>query len=326
MNDRQFTYVGALLVAVSVLLGSFGSTAAEYPSKSITFLVPYSAGGSTDLTVRALAKGAEDDLGQPITVINRPGGGGAIMLSELAKAKPDGYTIGNLVVNTNAIAPHMQKVPFDPVNDFTPIMTYGGYTTFIAVLDDSPFQSLQEMIEYSKANPRLLTVGVSQIGAVSHLGISRLAQEEGMDVTFVPFGGGSPAVAALMGGHVSTAVTSGEILAQVRAGKARALALMNDAKIEEFPKIKNIRELGYNWALDAWLGIGGPKGLPSKVMKKLETAFLKAMEKPTFKKVMKDFAMITMKKNADESAKLLAKSYEEQGKIIKTLKLGLYAD
>ena len=296
-----------------------------YPNKQITFLVPFSAGGSTDLTARSIVSIASEMLGQPIAVVNKPGAGGATALDELAKAKPDGYTLGTINAIAQAISPHMRKVPFDPVKDFTLISTYGAYTTFIAVPANSSFKTLKDMIAFAKANPKALPVGVSSIGASSHLGTARLMAADDAKVTFVPFGGGAPAVAALLGGHIAATVVSGEILPHVRSGKVRLLGLLQDAKVKEFPDVPNIKELGYDWEVNSWLGIGGPAGMDPAVTKKLDETFRKAMQTDQFKKVMSDLAMLTQYTGHEAGPALLQSSYDAFGVVVKNLGIGLYA-
>lgn len=316
----------ALLGAALATSLAAGAAHAEFPEKEITLLVPFSAGGATDITARTLAKGVEARLGQPVVVVNRPGAGGASALNELAQAAPDGYTIAVFNAIAAAIGPHMREVPFDSLSSFTPIMNYGGYTTIVAVRDQSEFQTLDDLLKYAAENPRAVTVGVSAIGASSHLGMARLTAENDAEVTFVPFGGGAPAVTALLGGHLATAITSGEILPHVRSGDVRLLALMQDAKLDEFPDVPNIRELGYEWDLNSWVGFAGPADLDETALDKLETAFTEAMEDEEFKKVMEDLAMLTNLESADEAQASLEQSYADFGEVTRELKIGLYAE
>lgn len=315
----------ALLGAALATALATGAAQAEFPDKEITLLVPFSAGGATDITARTLAQGVEERLGRPVVVVNRPGAGGASALNELAQSAPDGYTIGVFNAIAAAIGPHMREVPFDPLTAFTPIMNYGGYTTLVAVRDESQFTTLEELLAYARENPRAVTVGVSAVGASSHLGMARLTAENEAEVTFVPFGGGAPAVTALLGGHLATAITSGEILPHLRSGDVRLLALMQDAKLDEFPDVPNIRELGYEWDLNSWVGFAGPAGLDPTALEKLETAFTEAMQDEEFKKVMDDLAMLTNLETSEEAAASLKLSFEDFGTVTRELGIGLYA-
>ena len=320
--SRRSVLLGA---AASPLLVRTGlAQSPKFPSRAMTFLVPYAAGGAFDVTIRALAKGAEPLLGQPITVVNKPGANGAIMLGELAKAKPDGHTVGSLNVNINAVAPHMQELPFDPIADFTPIMNYGAFTTFVAVPSDSAFTSLKQMMDTARNSPGVVTVGISSIGANSHLAMSRLTTQEKVEVTFVPFGGGAPATTALLGNHISCAVVSGEILPHVRDGKLRLLALFNETRVPEFPQVPTLMDLGYGWSSNPWMAVGGPKGLPPEIVSQLEAAFLQSMRTEAFEKVMANLAVIVKPATAAETAKIMRDSLEEHGEIVKALRIGRY--
>jgi tripartite-type tricarboxylate transporter receptor subunit TctC len=248
-----------------------------FPTKPVQLVIPFAPGGATDLTSRALAKAAEKTLGQPIAVINKPAGGGAAAMQEVSRAQPDGYTLINFTAIQAAIAPHIREVPYDAVKGFTPVMLYGAFNTFVAVRTDAPYKSLPELLDYAKKNPRVLTSGISVIGASSHLGMARLAAESGAQLTFVPFGGGAPAITALLGRHVSSAVTSGEVLPHVQSGDVRLLATLMGQRVPELPDVPTIRELGFKWDLNSWLGIAGPAGLPAPVLRKLEQSFLAAM-------------------------------------------------
>jgi len=320
------TIIRCLAVLGALVLGQAAvAQEAAFPSKPIQLLVPFAPGGATDLTIRALAKAAEKPLGQPVVIVNKPAGGGVAAMQEVAKAAPDGYTLIHMTAITGAIAPHMRKVPYDPVKDFTPIMLYGGFNTFIAVRSDSPYKTLDDLIKDAKAHPRAVTCGISVIGASSHLGMARLAAESGMEVTFVPFGGGAPAMAALLGKHVTSVVISGEILPYVRTGEVRLLATLMAERVPEFPNVPTLRDLGYKWDMNSWLGVAGPPNLPQPIVKRLETAFLGAMEDEGFKKTMEQLAMVTRAGDAAAARQALEQDYDGFGTLMKSLKLGVYA-
>jgi len=312
------------IVALCAVVGSAAAQGA-YPNKPITLLIPFAAGGSTDVTARALASVAEKSLGQPVVVVNRPGATGALALTELSKAAPDGYTLATINEIAVAIAPQMQKVSFEPMKDFTPIMNYGVYTTFIAVSADAPYKTLKELLDYARANPRIVTVGVPGLGASAHLGMARLAQDNKVEFTFVPFPGGAPTTSALLGRHVTVASASGELLPHAKSGKVRLLAMFEDSKLKEFPQVPTIRELGSAWSLNSWVGIGGPAGMDPAVTAKLYEAFRKAMDSPEFKNTIEGFQMLTITDDPKKAAEAYRRSYDDMGKIIKDLGIGNYA-
>jgi tripartite-type tricarboxylate transporter receptor subunit TctC len=311
-------------IAAVFAAGPAGAQGA-YPNKPITLLIPFAAGGSTDVTARALAAAAEKSLGQPIVVVNRPGATGTLALTELGKAAPDGYTLATINEIALDIAPHMQKVSFDPLKDFTPILNFGVYTTFVAVSADSPFKTLKELIDYARANPRIVTVGVPGLGASAHLGMARLAQENKVQFTFVPFPGGAPTTSALLGRHVTVASASGELLPHSKSGKVRLLAMFEDTKLKEFPGVQTLKELGYSWSLNSWVGIGGPAGIDPAIRTRLYEAFRKAMDSQEFKSSIESFQMLTIADDPRKAAEAYRRSYEEMGAIIRELGIGNYA-
>jgi tripartite-type tricarboxylate transporter receptor subunit TctC len=324
MKFKKNILMSIAAMGLGTLIG--GQAMADiYPSKQITYIVPYNAGGSTDLSARTLAKLAGEILGQPIVVINKPGAAGSVGLAEVGKAAPDGYTIGTFNAITNAIVPHMRKVPYDPVNDFAPIYIYGGYNSFVAVQKDKPWNTLAELLDFAKKNPKALTVGVSGIGSSTHLGIARLMAENKAEVTFVPFGGGAPTTASLLGGHIAVAGVSTSVLPHVRSGKVRLLTVLQNTKLKEFPELKNLRELGYGWDVNSWVGVAAPKGLDPAVAKKLQDAFAKAANSAEFKKRMADLSLIHYTVGPTKAIDWIKASHSEFGQVVKDLKIGLYA-
>ncbi len=302
-----------------------GATAQDaFPSKPIQLIIPFSPGGATDITSRAIAKAAEKTLGQPIVIVNKPAGAGAVAMQEVARAAPDGYTLINFTAIQAAIAPHMRQVPYDPVKDFAPVMLYGAFNTFIAVRADSPYKSLGDLLDYAKKNPNVLTSGISVIGASSHLGMARLARESGAQVTFVPFGGGAPAITALLGRHVSSAVTSGEVLPHVKSGDVRLLATLMGTRVPELPDVPTVRELGFDWDLNSWLGIAGPAAMPPAIVARLEQAFLAATEDEAFRRTMTELAVAPLKLDAAASRKTIAADFKTFETILRDLKMGRY--
>ncbi len=295
------------------------------PDRPVTFLGPYAAGGSFDLTMRALARGMEAALGQPVAVLNRTGAGGTIMLAELARARPDGQTIGLLSVNTNAVAPQLQDLAFDPVRDFTPFVTYGAFSTFVTVARNAPFAGLKPMMEFARREPGKLAIGVASIGSNAHINMARLTAQEGVEVTFVPFSGGAPASTALLGGHIHCAVVSGEILPSVRDGTLRLLAVLNDQKAAEFPDVPTLLDLGYGWASNPWLAVGGPRGMPQAVLDRYVAALRVAMQTPDFARVMNELSIQRRDLGPAETAAMMAASLQEHEQVARQIRIGRFA-
>jgi tripartite-type tricarboxylate transporter receptor subunit TctC len=315
------------MVAAMPALALAGPLRAQpaFPAKPISLLVPFAPGGGADLSVRMLAKAAEATLGQPVTIVNKPAGGGATAMREVAQAAPDGYTLVDFSAILATIAPHIRDVPYDPLKDFTPIMNFGAFNTFVAVRAESPYRSLEQLLEFARANPRVATIGISVIGASSHLGMARVAADRKVDFTFVPFGGGAPAVTALLGRHVTAAVTSGEVLPHVKSGEVRLLASLMGKRAPDYPDVPTVRDLGFSWSMNSWLGIAGPAGMPAEVVARLEKAFLQAMQDPVFRKTMTELAMVEVPADRAAARRLLEEDFESFGVLVKELRLGRYA-
>lgn len=313
---------------IALALAAPGVAAAQSrwsPDRAVTFLAPFAAGGAFDVTQRALARAVEPAMGQPIAVVNRPGAAGTIMLAELTRARPDGHTLGLLSVNTNAVAPQLQSLAFDPVSDFMPLMVYGSFLTFVTVAASSPFGSLRDIVSFARREPGRLTIGVAGIGANSHLNMARLAAEEGIEVTFVPFTGGAPAATALLGGHVMCAVVAGEVLPSVRDGTLRLVSLLNADKSEEFPNVPTMPELGYSWASRPWIGMGGPKGLPDSVTTRWSAELLEASRNEAFLSVMRNLAIVPVRMGPAEMRTMMAESLAEHERVARTIRIGRFA-
>ncbi len=311
---------------MALALPSLAAAQARWaPDRPVTFLAPFAPGGAFDVTQRALARAVEPMMGQPVAVVNRGGAAGTIMLAELARARPDGQVLGLLSVNTNAVAPQLQTLAFDPVADFTPLMVFGSFLTFVTVAANAPFASLRDLIAFARREPGRLTIGVSGIGANSHLNMARLAAEEGVEVTFVPFTGGAPAATALLGGHVMCAVVAGEVLPSVRDGSLRLLSLLNADKSEEFPAVPTMPELGYAWASRPWMGMGGPRGLPEAVTARWSEALLEASRNEAFLAAMRNLAIVPQRMGPAEMRAMMAESLAEHERVARAIRIGRFA-
>lgn len=294
--------------------------AADYPSKPITFVLPYPAGGSTDLTTRALANAAKKYLGQPIIIENKPGGGATVGPTLLLTKPPDGYTIG-LITSGVTIAYHMGKLRFNPNDEVTHIMRWGGYLFGIMVHADARWKTLQEFIQYSRENPQQVTYTSVGVGTSPHLAMEELAMAAGnVQWIHVPSKGGSEASTALLGGHVDASSGSSG-LQLVDAGKFRLLATYTEHRSERYPQVPTLKELGYNVVSYSPLGIIGPKGIPKEITAKLHDVFKKAMEDTEFQAIMKKFDMSLLYLNPEDYENFFRKDSEQIGKLVQ--KLGL---
>lgn len=284
--SRLFIYSVAIFTALT--FSSVGVTAPAFPTKPITIICPWTAGGSTDLTSRMLAKRATELFGQPVIVENKTGGGGFIANAEVYNAAPEGYTLAVNASSTIVLAPHLRKAPFAPWK-MTPIMSYGVYPFTLAVKVDAPWKTIKEFVEFIKKNPGEVKMSTSGPDAMENLAMFMLKDQEKLDFKLVPYEGGAPAVAAALGGHTHAFIGVAEAIPHIRDGKMRGLATFLSERMPGLPDIPTLKESGYNVVVESRLSIYGPPGISNDVTKKLEETFQKAMESEDFKKICKTF-------------------------------------
>jgi tripartite-type tricarboxylate transporter receptor subunit TctC len=294
--------------------------ATDYPAKPIFLILPYPAGGSTDLTTRALANAAKKYLGQPIIIENKPGGGATVGPTLLLTKPPDGYTIG-LITSGVTIAFHMGKLTFNPSEDLTHIIRWGGYLFGIMVREDAPWKTIEDFIRDSRQNPEKITYASVGVGTSPHLAMEELALVAGgIRWIHIPSKGGAEASTSLLGGHVD-AFSGSSGLQLVDAGKFRLLTTYGERRSERYGQVPTLREAGYNVICNSPLGIIGPKGMPIPIVNKLHDAFKRAMEDPEFQATMKKFDMSKLYLNTEQYESFFRQESENIGTLVQ--KLGL---
>jgi tripartite-type tricarboxylate transporter receptor subunit TctC len=284
---------------VSMVVFSFNSVSAQtaYPTRPIEITVGYAPGAGTDLGARMIAELSKKHLGVDIVCVNKPGGAGRIALTLISKAKPDGYSLGATTDGAVIASPHLEPVTYKPLEDFTFIHQYGTLDFGVTVVPDSPFKTFKEVVEFARANPEKLTMGVVGVGTTDHIALQALSLFENLKIKFVPFNGAAQTMTALLGGHVMTASTASSGYApHVKAKTARLLAVMGEERMDPYPDVPTLKELGYpSLVFQSWYIISGPKNMEKSVAKKLEEAFGKAMMTPEFIKLAKDLEIHTKK-------------------------------
>jgi tripartite-type tricarboxylate transporter receptor subunit TctC len=302
-----------------VLLMSVPIQAAEFPTKEVQIIIPWAAGGATDLIFRALAATTGKYLGKAVIVVNRPGGAGAVGYTEAAQAKPDGYTLVSAITPLT-IVPHQVKTAYTYKN-FDPIINVVSDPGMFLVKSDAPWKSLKEFLDYAKKNPEMITVGNSGSGGGVHLIALAFEKAAGVKFNHIPFAGGGPSVTALLGGHVNAvSVSPPEGIEHVKAGKLKIIALFSEKRFEMFPDVPTVKEQGVNFVMGQWRGLVASKGTPPDVIKKLHDAFKKGMDDPVFQKNAKDMAVNLHHLGPEAFGKLMASEHELFGKLIKEMK------
>lgn len=313
-------------LVASVLIGCavpLAAPAQEFPSKPITIIVPWPAGGSTDLAMRAFAEAAAKQLKTTINIENKPGAGGTLGPINMAQtARPDGYTLAQMPMGMFRI-PHMQKLAVDPLRDFTYIINLSGYTFGLVVRADSPWKTFREFLDYAKANPGKVTYGSTGTGTSPHLLIEAIAQREGIDLVHVPFKGNAELTSALLGGHIMAQSDATGWGPQVDAGRFRLLVTFGNQRTKRWPNVPTAKELGLGVVSNSPYGIVGPKGMDPKIVALLHDAFKRALEDPENLKVLDKYDQEVFYMNSEDYAKWARETFREERALIE--RLGLLA-
>jgi tripartite-type tricarboxylate transporter receptor subunit TctC len=311
----------ALAALASLLLSPLTAAAQGYPNRPITLIVPWPAGGPTDAHLRKLAEIAAKHLGQSIVVENKPGAAGMLGPAGMARnAAPDGYTISQLTINALR-QPHMQKVDWDPLKDFTWIIGVSGYTFGMVVKADSPIKSFQDLIAYAKANPGKLSYGSTGTGTSPHLLVEQVADKAGVQLLHIPFKGNADSTQALMGGHVMAQSDSSGWGKFVDQGAFRLLVTFGAERTRW--GAPTAKELGYDVVSYSPYGIAGPKGMDPKIVKTLHDAFKKAMDDPEHLKVLQSLDQVYWYRSTEDYAKWAAETFVSERALVE--RLGLLA-
>ncbi|MEJ5990186.1 tripartite tricarboxylate transporter substrate binding protein [Ramlibacter sp. PS3R-8] len=253
---------------------------AAYPTRPITLIVPWPAGGQTDITMRILAELAGRSLGQPVVVDNRPGAAGTLVGPALRAAAPDGHVIGQLPL-TLYRAPLQRKVPWDPLRDITPVIQVSGVTFGIVVPADSAFQSFADLLAWARERPGRLSVGSTGIGSTAHLAMEDVLSREGVSYIHVPYKGTADQMLAVASRTLMVGVNSTGYAPYVETGRLRLLAVFNAQRSKRWPEVPTLRELGHPEAVyTSPYGIGLPAGADPLVIRKLHDTFKAAMFDP----------------------------------------------
>ena len=288
MNTGRFV---KLALSVAALFGMFaipaGNVEAGFPEKPITIIVPYPAGGVSDIQARAIAKPLSEELKQPVIVINKPGATGVIGTLELEKSPPDGYTIATYAIS-QLLTQYTSPNPTSMANVVPLSQAVTGPAT-VAVNANLPWRTLKEFIEHCMANPGKVRSANSGKGGSAHIFAEAFDKEAGIKEIHVPFAGFAPAVAAVAGGHIeATSIPVGDVVTMVKAGKLRILAVASESRHYLFPDVPTMREQNINLVIDAWQGFIAPKGTPAEIIQILDGTIERALKKPEVVKTFRD--------------------------------------
>ena len=305
---KPFSVPGLILAwFISLPIAAFGQA---YPDKPISIYCGYAAGASTDVTARALAEGAEKPLGVPVVVENKAGGGATVAAALVASKKPDGYTLGVISTGALTVRPHLVKLSYNPLQDFTVIMQYSIYIGGLCVLRESPIQTIDEFVTYAKAHPGL-SYGSPGMFTQQHLATELFRECKGLTFKHVPTKGGAEANTALLGKHTDFVAGAGQHIAYLKQGLFRMLVVYNtDKRDPNFPNVPTLKEIGCPDAPALGYIVVGPKGIPDAISNKLGETFKKVVEGPAFQKVLANFDLPYDYKDRAQMEKEVPAEYE----------------
>ncbi|MBP7565302.1 MAG: tripartite tricarboxylate transporter substrate binding protein [Burkholderiaceae bacterium] len=282
---------------------------AGFPSKPVTLIVPFPAGGTADVVFRALARSTEPHLGQPIVIENKPGASATLGAAAVAAGRPDGYTVA--VMHSAVLRLQlMQKTTYNALTDITPIIQVSALDVGIVVRADSPYKTFKDYIDDARKRPGQVTYGTNGTATSQNLALVTLAAQEGVQLNHVPYKGDAEATVALMGGHID-AHAGGTILgALVDGGKARWLAVFSDRRMKKWPDVPTLFDLGYKIPASSPTGLIGPANLPAPIVKKLHDAFKAGLADPQTVSMLERNAMDVYYKDGPAYGALIRESYE----------------
>jgi len=307
--------------ALGTLPAPAHAQAQAFPTRPVTMIVPWPAGGSTDRHLRVLAELASKHLGQPVVVLNQPGGGGTLGPGNMSlAAKPDGYTIAQYPMGMLRI-PHMQKTAWHPINDFSFILGVSGYTFGFVVRTDSPYKTFNDYIEAARKQPGRIDFGSTGIGTSPHLLIEEVADVAKVQLNHIPFKGNADQMQALLGGHVMAASDATGWDKFVDAGQMRLLVTFGDQRTKRWPNVPTAKDLGYNVVGNSPYGLVGPKGMDPAVVKVLHDAFKKAMDEAKHQEVLDQLNQQPWYKNSADYAAWAKATFGKEKALIDRLGL-----
>ena len=319
--------MAACVAACTLALGAAMSPSAQaqaWPQRTVTIVVPFPAGGATDMLARALAAKMQSNLGKSFVVDNRAGAGGTIGAAQVARAPADGYTLLVASLAPFSMAPHLIKsLPFDPRNDFDLLTVAVQAPNVLVVPAASPHKTLADMLAFEKANPGRMTFASSGNGASDHLTAELMWQRTGTTGVHVPYKGGAPAISDLLGNQVDASFQNvNAVLSQISAGKLRALATTGDKRSPVLPDVPTLAEAGVkDLSVYSWQGVAAPKGLPADVKQKIHASLIAALSDAEVKKKFAELGLEVVGNTPEQFATFQLAEYARWKKVIETGKI-----
>jgi len=320
-SRRALLRIAAASLAASACLSNV-ALAQAYPTRPITLIVPWGAGGGTDATARIIGSLLEKELGQPVNVVNRAGGSGVVGHAAIASAAPDGYTIGLATVEIGMM--HWQGLTELTGASYTPLALVNADPAGVQVRSDAPYKSVGDLLAAIKANPGKLKASGTGQGGIWHLALAGLLRDQKIDpaaVPWVPSNGAAPGLQDMVAGGVDIApVSLPEARALIDAGKVKSLVIMNDKPSALYPNVPTLKAaIGSDWTMAAWRGMVAPKGIPPEARDKLAAALQKIAASKDYNEFMSSRGFGVIYAGPDDFAKFMAKSDSELGATMKAV-------
>jgi tripartite-type tricarboxylate transporter receptor subunit TctC len=317
----SITRRAALGAALAAPLARPAVSQERFPNRPITIQIAFPAGGATDVQMRSFAEAATRHLGQTVLIENRPGAGGTLPAANMARARPDGYTVGQMTLPALRL-PHMQRMPYDVTKDFTPIIHLTGYLFAVVVRAESPYRSWADVVADARARPGALRTGNTGANGTPHLTMVELAERERVELLHVPFRGEGDLVPALLGGHIDVGAAGSGAGQLVDEGKARFLNVWSRERSPRWPDVPTLLELGYQgMVVTSPYGLVGPAGLPPDILRTLHDGFRAALNDPAHVATLRRLDMPLEYLDSAAYARNLVEVYEQERQRVE--KLGL---
>lgn len=320
MQRRTLLKLGAAasLSGATGTLGGLAFAADSFPAKPIRILVGFSAGGVTDIVVRALAESASSVFGQPLIIENKLGAGGVMPAYQLQNASPDGYTLG-LVAHSVFRLPYISNIKWNPVADLDYVIRLTGFTWGLVVPSDSPFKTFEDYVAYARKHPGALTYGTVGSLTTQHLTMEQISRQLGIQLTNVPFKGVAEALPAMIGGHIMSVADASSWAPYVAAGKMRLLVVWTDKRVPRFPDVPTLREVGIDMVQTSPWGLAAPKGTPPAVIQRLHDGFWEAMRGKSFQDALANYDMEEQYLDGPSYRRFAQESVDKENRILASL-------
>ncbi|MCC7486517.1 MAG: tripartite tricarboxylate transporter substrate binding protein [Burkholderiales bacterium] len=314
-----------LLAGATSLLPAVATAAAAYPNRPIRLLTPFAPGGGSDILSRLLGPQVSEALGQQIVVDNRPGGGGTLGAGIAVRAVPDGYTLIT-VSGSYGANPVMHKLPYDSVEDITPIILIGETGLVITMNPKSPIKSVKEAIEFARANPGKLRFGSAGVGGLGHLSQELFQQATGIEITHVPYKGSGPVMNALLSGEIHSSFSSlVPSIPHIRAGRLYPIGVTTPWRIDAVKDVPTVGETVPGYESIHWYGIWGPKGIPPAIVQRLNREFARVIGTPNMQQWLAHEGMRPAGGPPEQFRDRIRSDVAKWTKLAKAAGIGIYA-